>query len=324
MSDQTLQKAIVPLAGKSLALYNSSGILYYAHSDMLGSIRLGTTPARSMYFDTAYAPFGEPYASAGTLDPSYTGQTNDTSSYRQDTAGGLYDFPLREYSTQGRWPNPDPLGRSSTCPKDPQTQNRYAYVRNNPMTYTDPTGGVTIPDPPWGGGGGGGGCDVEDPICDLCDIAPWLCYPIGSGGAGGGFVGSSNPEQPRPFPWPALPVGFFGLLSSNTDTPPSKEPQDCRQQYEACKAKALTTYGACTEFAAKTWSDCYAGCYEQCPGSEDPLSASGHHCFRQCLATSPTCTAAQGQSAGCDKQRISQNRTCGWVYFACSVLKQIF
>ena len=80
-----------------------------------------------MYFDTAYAPFGETYASAGgtNLDPAYTGQMADTA-HRQDTAGGLYDFPVREYSIQGRWPSPDPIGISATCTKNPQTQNRYA------------------------------------------------------------------------------------------------------------------------------------------------------------------------------------------------------
>jgi len=169
MNGQALQKAMVQLGNRALGIYNASGLLYYAHADLLGSIRLATTPARSRYFDTAYAPFGETYASVGTLDPSYTGQTNDISSYRQDTAGGLYDFPLREYSTQGRWPNPDPLGRGATCPKDPQTQNRYAYVRNNPMSYTDPTGGRENENP-WEGGGGG--CDPSDLLCYICAYAP--------------------------------------------------------------------------------------------------------------------------------------------------------
>ena len=209
MNGQTSEKATVPLSGNALAVYSSSGLLYYAHTDLLGSIRLGTTSARAKYFDTAYAPFGETYASSGTLDPAYTGQMDDTA-HRQDTAGGLYDFPAREYSTQGRWPNPDPLGKGATCPKDPQTQNRYAYVRNNPMTYTDPTGTVTIPGPWWPWPGGPGGCDPEvDPTCSPdCDPDDPFCGG-GGGSGGGGGGGGGKPEQPRTFPWLYLPVGLF-------------------------------------------------------------------------------------------------------------------
>jgi len=80
------------------------------------------------------------------------------------------------------------------------------------MIYIDPTGGVNIPGyGGFGGGGGGGGCDPFDPFCDPCLLDPFLCFPglfpIGGGG-GGGFVGNS-PEQPRPFPWLLLPLGFF-------------------------------------------------------------------------------------------------------------------
>lgn len=201
MSGQTLQKAMVPLSGKATAVYNATGILYYAHPDMLGSIRLGTTPTtRAKYFDTAYAPFGETYATSGTLDPAYTGEMNDTA-HRQDTAGGLYDFPLREYSTQGRWPSPDPIGIAATCLKDPQSQNRYAYVRNNPITHIDPTGAVDcIPG--------------EDPFCD--NPCPWwdLWGDCGSFGAGLfiGGGGGAPVERPRPFPWLVLPAGFFRSL----------------------------------------------------------------------------------------------------------------
>jgi RHS repeat-associated protein len=204
MSASTLKKAMAPLVGQSQAIYNSSGLLYYAHPDSLGSIRLATTPARVMYFDTAYAPFGETYAYTGALDPAYTGQMSDTA-HREDVIGGqyaLYDFPAREYSVQGRWPSPDPAGISSTCPKDPQTQNRYAYVRNNPITYTDPTGMD-------------GACE-DDPFCgDPCAWWDpfWGCGGGGGGGGGGRSGGGGNPENPRPFPWPQLPLGFFPALS---------------------------------------------------------------------------------------------------------------
>ncbi|MGA7090672.1 MAG: RHS repeat-associated core domain-containing protein, partial [Candidatus Acidiferrales bacterium] len=70
----------------------------------------------------------------------------------QDTVANLYDFPAREYGTQGRWPSPDPAGLSSVHLRDPQTLNRYAYVNNNPLAFTDPLGlgvdadGNCIPD----------------------------------------------------------------------------------------------------------------------------------------------------------------------------------
>jgi RHS repeat-associated protein len=206
MSGQTLQKGMVPLTGNALAVYNPSGLLYYAHPDFLGTARLATTPNRTMYFDTAYAPFGETYASTGTLDPSYTGMMNDTG-HRQDTAGGLYDFPVREYSTQGRWPSPDPLGKGSTCPMDPQTQNRYAYVRNNPMSYTDPTGALLYM---FAEGGGGGWDPYFDPFSSWWVWVPYVPpIPFTSGGGGG------TTEQPRPFPWPQVSPGIIAELALN-------------------------------------------------------------------------------------------------------------
>ncbi len=178
MHASALMKAMLPLPGKAFAIYNSSGLLYYAHPDLLGSIRLATTPTRTMYFDTAYAPFGETYASTGTFDPAYTGQMGDVS-HRQDTVGGLYDFPAREYSTQGRWPSPDPAGVVATCTKDPQSQNRYAYVRNNPITRIDPSGMLEE-------------CFEDDPFCgDPCWWDPFFCFPPPPfpprGRSGGGF-----------------------------------------------------------------------------------------------------------------------------------------
>src|SRR5260221_5264764 len=202
MSGTNLQKAMVPLSGKAFALYNSSGLLYYAHPDYLGNIRLATTPARGHYFDTAYAPFGETYASSGTLDPAFTGKMDDTG-HRQDTAGGLYDFPAREYSTQGRWPNPDPLGRSATCPKDPPTQNRYAYVRNNPITYTDPTGLMECEQCI---GGGDGGCDpFFDPFC-LIDLQFFDLLSL---------LSPYDELEYKKFPWIVLAAVFFPALGGD-------------------------------------------------------------------------------------------------------------
>ena len=53
----------------------------------------------------------------------------------------LFDGMYREYHpTWGRWISPDPAGLSAASPANPQTWNRYAYVANNPLGLTDPSG----------------------------------------------------------------------------------------------------------------------------------------------------------------------------------------
>lgn len=134
MNAQTLTKAFVPLTSGSQAVYTSSGLVYYRHPDWTGSSRFASTPARTMYFDGAYAPFGEGYAETGTTDLSFTGMN-------QDTVGNLYDFAAREFNDiHGRWPSPDPAGISAVRVRSPQTWNRYAYVRNSPLSHKDPLG----------------------------------------------------------------------------------------------------------------------------------------------------------------------------------------
>src|ERR1700730_1856538 len=125
-------KSFVPLPAGGTAIYSATGV-YYHPPDHLGSSRLISTSNRTMSYDGAYAPFGEPYAQAGTSDLSFTGQN-------QDTVGGLYDFPAREYSIQGRWPSPDPAGLAAVDPTNPQSWNRYTYVLNNPLALVDPLG----------------------------------------------------------------------------------------------------------------------------------------------------------------------------------------
>jgi len=133
MSGQTLQKAFISLPGKAKAVYAPSGLAYYRHSDWLGSARLESSTSGTVLSTVAYAPFGETYAQSGTADLSFTDE-------EQGTVPGLYDFPAREYSNQGRWPSPDPAGLASTNPAFPQSWNRYAYVMNNPVSAVDPFG----------------------------------------------------------------------------------------------------------------------------------------------------------------------------------------
>jgi RHS repeat-associated protein len=182
MNGQTLQKAFVPLPGGGQTVYNSSGLLYYAHTDHLGSTRFASTPSRTMYFDMAYAPFGEAYAASGSTNASFTTQ-------RQDTVAGLYDFAAREYSIQGRWSSPDPAGLRAAVRTNPQSWNRYAYVANEPMDNIDPWGLFMLSACGLAGNCGGGGGFGGDP----CFFFGLFC--------GGG---QSNPIMPIIFERPPI------------------------------------------------------------------------------------------------------------------------
>lgn len=63
-------------------------------------------------------------------DKKYTGQRLDGT--------GLYFYNARYYDAEmGRFVSADSLVQA---PHNPQSLNRYSYVINNPLAYTDPTG----------------------------------------------------------------------------------------------------------------------------------------------------------------------------------------
>jgi len=66
----------------------------------------------------------------------FTGQYRDS----WGEAGGLDYFGARYFSSaQGRFTSPDPKMFPSLM-EDPQSWNKYAYTRNNPLRYVDPDG----------------------------------------------------------------------------------------------------------------------------------------------------------------------------------------
>jgi hypothetical protein len=95
----------VPLVVGMQARYSSAALQFDRHADWLGTSRFDRKPSKAAYYDGAFAPFREQYASAG-FDDFFTGQN-------PEVKAGLLDFPVCEYSTsQGRWLVPDP-GRIS-------------------------------------------------------------------------------------------------------------------------------------------------------------------------------------------------------------------
>jgi len=108
-------------------------------NDHLGSSTLVTGPTGAVVEHTEYRPFGQ--------ERSHTGQQTDNYKYtgqELDSENGLYNYGARLYDPiLGRFLPADAVVKDFS---DPQTLNRYSYVRNNPLIYTDPSGNVFVLD----------------------------------------------------------------------------------------------------------------------------------------------------------------------------------
>ncbi|PYU09185.1 MAG: hypothetical protein DMG37_24100 [Acidobacteria bacterium] len=82
-----------------------------------------------------YLPFGELNSSdSGTSTHKFTSDERDSETTLDHTW-------FRQYSSQlGRWMHPDPAGLAAANPANPQSWNRYTYVRNNALNHIDPLG----------------------------------------------------------------------------------------------------------------------------------------------------------------------------------------
>jgi RHS repeat-associated protein len=146
-------------------------LVRYYHADYLGNVRLVTYWQSNKVqtdYSARYKPFGEVIVLSSKTDPKFgfTGEWLD--------ATGLYYLRARYYDpTIGRFVSQDPvLGRIST----PQSHNRYAYVGNNPMGFTDPTGMDFLGDV-WNAIVGGAICTITLPVCMaqlIAGTADWL------------------------------------------------------------------------------------------------------------------------------------------------------
>jgi RHS repeat-associated protein len=108
--------------------------LYFLHSDHLGSTTVTTDLSQNIVGQQRYFAYGEPRWSSGALhtDRRFTGQREESG------LGSLYDYNARYYSPYlNRWLQPDSIVPDAGNPQD---LNRYSFVRNNPLKYTDPTG----------------------------------------------------------------------------------------------------------------------------------------------------------------------------------------
>jgi RHS repeat-associated protein len=113
---------------------HNADTFYFNYTDWLGTERLRTDVSGNVVETCTSLPFGDGQNCTGALEISpmhFTGKERDAET-------GLDNFGARyNSSSMGRFMSPDPLGGHRI---DPQTLNKYVYVRNNPVTLTDPTG----------------------------------------------------------------------------------------------------------------------------------------------------------------------------------------
>jgi RHS repeat-associated protein len=113
-----------------LARKDASGTKHYYHPDHLGSTTVITKQDGNLDERISYEPWGTPRQKSKELY-QFTSQE-----WEPDL--GFYDYNARQYSPfLRRFMQPDYVIEDVY---DPQMLNRYTYVRNNPILYTDPSG----------------------------------------------------------------------------------------------------------------------------------------------------------------------------------------
>jgi RHS repeat-associated protein len=132
-------------ASRLTATYDAKG-LHYELADPLGTKRVQA----NVYGQTEVTWASQPYGDA--LTPTYSSLTtaDDATEHHftgkeRDSESGNDYFMARYYSSaMGRFMSPDWSAKVMPVPYaklgNPQSLNLYAYVGNNPLRFTDPTG----------------------------------------------------------------------------------------------------------------------------------------------------------------------------------------
>jgi RHS repeat-associated protein len=134
-------KEYIFFAGKRIARRDSSNNVDYYFADHLGTARIVTNATGTILDDSDFYPFGgeRPVTSSSGNTYKFTGKERDPET-------GLDNFGARyNSSAMGRFMSVDPVTMTLGRLSDPQELNLYAYVRNNPLNHTDPTGMVIDP-----------------------------------------------------------------------------------------------------------------------------------------------------------------------------------
>lgn len=204
---QLRQRSTSGTGGAGGSSPNQFGVQWLV-TDQLGTPRMvfDETGSLSNVKRHDYLPFGEDLvAGARATTPGYgaaDGVRQKFTGYEHDDETKLEFAHARYYaSTQGRFSGVDPM---SGQVNDPQSWNRYAYVGNNPVNLTDPTGmnyfvggGVNDPEIYQDGfnmGPMGTASNIES-MANMVDVSP---QPVDthSGNQSSGNTAGQNPQSP--------------------------------------------------------------------------------------------------------------------------------
>ena len=128
--------ALLALLLPTSVLAQPGQVVEYYHLDALGSVRVVTNEAGAVVARHDFLPFGEEWN-----PPSNAQEKKLFTGHERDAETGLDYFGARYHRPQvGRFTTVDPVYTWSENLVDPQRWNRYAYVRNNPLSWVDPDG----------------------------------------------------------------------------------------------------------------------------------------------------------------------------------------
>ncbi len=161
-----IQRVAYRIAGQPVAVRVSgdpnpdNNGLFYLHTDHQGSIvAVSDEDGNPVEGISRFYPYGERRSgvSSEITDKGYTGQRHN------DDLGLIY-MNSRYYAPRiGRFISPDTFVPN---PANPQLWNRYSYVNNNPVNYTDPSGHLL--------------CKIGEGRCKN-PLPPDLNVPLGTG-----------------------------------------------------------------------------------------------------------------------------------------------
>ncbi len=187
-------RGYVYLGGEVLAV--QEGGVYWMHQDPVAKSKRVTNASGTVVSTIELDPWG----GETNRSSSEAFQPRKFTTYERDSIGSDEAMHRRYNRWWARFEQPDPYEGSYNL-TDPQSFNRYAYVRNDPVNFVDPTGllpkceGLEVVDPATGEtvclprvDGGTVTVDIGADLTDFIFVLNSQFSGIGIGGVPGGII----------------------------------------------------------------------------------------------------------------------------------------